>query len=55
MMPNGGTTRVTWGFAADTGFNPVARYLGLVLERAIGPDYERGLAKLKAAAEAGAR
>ena len=42
---------MTWGFAADTGFNPVARYFGLVLDRAIGPDYERGLARLKAAAE----
>ena len=52
LTPNGGTTRVTWGFATDTGFNPVARYLGLVLDRAIGPDYERGLARLKAAAEA---
>ena len=51
LTPNGGTTRVTWGFAADTGFNPVARYLGLVLDRAIGPDYERGLARLKVAAE----
>ncbi len=51
LMPNGGTTRVTWGFGVDSGFNPVARYLGLVLERAVGPDYEKGLAKLKAVAE----
>jgi hypothetical protein len=52
LTPNGGTTRVTWGFGADTGFNPVARYVGLIMDRAIGPDYDKGLARLKAAAEA---
>src|SRR5262249_46070506 len=52
LAPNGGTTRVTWGFGADTGFNPVARYFGLALDRSIGPDYEKGLAKLKAVSEA---
>ena len=51
LTPNGGTTRVTWGFGADTGFNPVARYVGLLMDRAIGPDYEKGLARLKAKAE----
>jgi Polyketide cyclase / dehydrase and lipid transport len=51
LTPNGGTTRVTWGFGADTGFNPVARYVGLMMDRAIGPDYEKGLARLKAKAE----
>lgn len=51
LVPNGGTTHVTWGFGADTGFNPVARYVGLAMDRAIGPDYEKGLSRLKAAAE----
>lgn len=44
-------TRVTWGFSTDLGFNPIGRYMGLMFDGWIGGDYERGLAKLKAAAE----
>jgi hypothetical protein len=33
--------------------NPIARYFGLLFHKMIGSDYERGLAKLKAVAEAG--
>ena len=51
LAPNGGATTVTWGFDSDLGFNPLARYFGLFFERWIGPDYEKGLAKLKALAE----
>jgi hypothetical protein len=42
---------VTWGFTTDLGFNPVARYMGLMLDGWIGGDFERGLTKLKAVAE----
>jgi uncharacterized protein YndB with AHSA1/START domain len=45
-------TRVTWGFTSDLGFNPVARYFGLMFDQWIGADYERGLAKLKTVVEA---
>lgn len=44
-------TRVTWSFDEDFGYNLPARYFGLVLERFIGPDYELGLANLKAVVE----
>lgn len=44
-------TLVTWGFSTDLGFNPVARYMGLMFDGWIGSDYERGLTKLKAVAE----
>ena len=46
-----GETTVLWGYREDLGFNPVARYGGFALDGAIGPDYERGLARLKAFAE----
>jgi hypothetical protein len=42
---------VTWGFTTDLGFNPVARYMGLMLDGWVGGDFERGLTKLKAVAE----
>jgi effector-binding domain-containing protein len=44
-------TRVRWGFDADLGMNPVSRYFGLLFDRMIGPDFEKGLAGLKAFAE----
>jgi len=43
---NGGT-RVTWGFDCDLGANPIAHYFGLMFDKWIGSDYEKGLAKLK--------
>ncbi len=51
LEPAGGATKVTWSFSADTGFNPVMRYMGLMFDGWIGPDYEKGLARLKALAE----
>jgi hypothetical protein len=44
-------SRVTWGLTTDLGFNPVARFMGLMLDGWVGPDFERGLTKLKAVAE----
>ena len=48
---DGKSTKVTWGFQTDLGMNPIARWMGLVMDRMVGPDYEKGLAKLKVAAE----
>jgi hypothetical protein len=47
----GDLTNVTWSFDTDLGLNPVSRYFGLVFDRTIGRDFEKGLAKLKAIAE----
>lgn len=47
----GGKTRVVWAFDGDMGNNPIGRWMGLMLDRWIGPDYEAGLAKLKTLAE----
>ena len=46
-----GETTVVWGYREDVGFNPVDRYRGLAIDRVVGPDYERGLKRLKAFAE----
>ena len=51
LEPDGGMTKVTWSLSADTGFNPVMRYMGLMFDKWIGPDYEKGLARLKVIAE----
>lgn len=46
---NGGTL-VTWGFDAPLA-STAERWFGLMFDRFIGPDYEKGLANLKALAE----
>ena len=51
LEPEGSATKVRWGFKTDLGFNPVARYFGLMFDQWIGADYEKGLANLKAVAE----
>lgn len=45
-------TLVTWTLEMDLGANPLFRYMGLFMDRLIGPDFERGLSRLKALAEA---
>jgi hypothetical protein len=52
LEAKGSATEVIWGFTTDLGFNPVARYFGLMFDKWIGADYEKGLAKLKTVAEA---
>jgi len=51
MEPAGGGTRVTWSTAGDVGGNPLKHYLAASMERMVGPDFEQGLANLKARAE----
>jgi effector-binding domain-containing protein len=52
LQPGDGGTKVTWGFETDLGSNPIARYMGLMIEHWVSPDYEEGLASLKALVEA---
>lgn len=47
-----GMVRVTWSNHGNLGKNPVNRYFGLMMDRMVGPDFEKGLARLKARAEA---
>lgn len=51
LVEAGGRTTVTWGFATDTGMNPLARWMGVMMDGWVGGDYERGLANLKALIE----
>ena len=44
-------TNVTWSFDSDMGAGPIGRYFGLLMDRWLGPDYEKGLANLKKLAE----
>lgn len=49
----GGGTQVTWTMDGDMGKNPVNRWMGLMMDKMVGPDFETGLKNLKALAEKG--
>ena len=51
LLPDGAATRATWTLETDLSGSLVGRYFGLALDRMVGPDYEKGLAQLKALAE----
>ncbi|WP_421726445.1 SRPBCC family protein [Bauldia sp.] len=51
IAPEGEGANVTWAFTTDFGYNPIARYLGMMIDDMIGGDYETGLEKLKAVVE----
>ena len=51
LVPSTSGTKATWSFKADLEGIP-AKWFGLMFDRWIGADYEKGLAKLKAVAEA---
>ncbi|MES2683410.1 MAG: SRPBCC family protein [Pseudomonadota bacterium] len=52
LAPEGEGTKVVWAMDADMGLSPLNRWFGLLLEKFIGPDYEKGLAKMKPLIEA---
>lgn len=47
LTPEGAGTRVTWSIDTTFGGNLLNRYFGLLFDRMIGPDFEKGLARLK--------
>jgi len=51
LEPAGNATRVTWTNNGDVGGNPLKHYLAIMMDRMVGPDFEAGLANLKALAE----
>jgi len=51
LAPETTGTRVTWSLDSDMGAGPIGRYFGLMMDRWIGNDYEKGLAGLKSLAE----
>jgi len=46
-----GGTRVTWVMDGDMGRNPLMHWMALLMDKMVGPDFEGGLANLKALAE----
>lgn len=50
-IETGDSCKVTWIDEGDLGYNPISRYMGLLMDRMMGPDFEKGLAKLKKVAE----
>jgi uncharacterized protein YndB with AHSA1/START domain len=51
LEPSGEATRITWSNSGDVGGNPLKHYLAFTMDRMVGPDFEAGLANLKALAE----
>lgn len=52
FTPEGGGTRVTWTMEGDMGRNPALRWMALFMGDMAGKDFDAGLARLKALAEA---
>ncbi len=46
-----GGVEVSWTMQGDAGMNLINRYMGLLMDRMVGKDFERGLEKLKTKAE----
>jgi uncharacterized protein YndB with AHSA1/START domain len=51
LLPEGNATQVTWVMNGNMGSNPLFRWIALASDSMIGPDFEAGLANLKALAE----
>jgi len=44
-------TKVIWGMDSDMGMNPIGKYFGLMMDKMVGADFERGLTNLKTICE----
>lgn len=51
LLSEGQSTRLNWTYQSSFGGNLVGRYLGLILDRMVGPDFDKGLARLKTLVE----
>lgn len=51
LRAEAGGVRVVWSDSGDLGMNPMNRWVGLFLDKMIGPDFERGLANIRKLAE----
>lgn len=51
LSPEGEGTRVVWSYDSVFHGNLLGRYFGLLLDKMLGPDYEKGLARLKTLVE----
>ncbi|HVD99362.1 MAG TPA: SRPBCC family protein [Cytophagaceae bacterium] len=46
VAPEGNATKVSWEMSQDLSYGQ--RYFGMMMDKMIGPDFEKGLSKLKA-------
>ena len=53
LEPDGDATKVTWAMSGHSGFFAKLIDVFLPMEKMVGPQFEQGLAKLKAVAEQG--
>ena len=51
LEPTGDSVKVTWTNEGKLGLNPLDRYFGLFMDKLMAPDFEKGLANLKAKVE----
>lgn len=51
LSAEGSGTRLVWTYESDFNGNVLNRYFGLLLDKMIGPDFDKGLARLKPLAE----
>jgi effector-binding domain-containing protein len=51
LEPSGDSCKVLWSVSGDLGNNPMNRYFGLFMNKMMGPDFEKGLARLKKVSE----
>ena len=51
LEPSADGVKVTWTNEGDMGHNPLNRYMGLCMDRMVGPDFQVGLTNLKQALE----
>ncbi|HUP98711.1 MAG TPA: SRPBCC family protein [Usitatibacter sp.] len=51
LEPSPAGSKITWTNGGDVGTNPLKHYLAWGMDRLVGPDFEQGLANLKAVAE----
>jgi Polyketide cyclase / dehydrase and lipid transport len=47
LEPAATGTKVTWVMQSDLGYNPLSRYMGLLMEHFVGPDFDKGLRNLQ--------
>lgn len=47
LEPLDNNSKLSWKFIADHGTNPINRYMGLLFDGMLGPDFESGLKDLK--------
>ena len=51
LVEAGGKITITWDLETDMGISPIGRYMGLMMDKWVGGDYEVGLSNLKAMIE----